>query len=321
MSYNPTPPPWPPSADTPPPLPLDREANIDESSKSRGKHPIFGNPLTSSFFCFFVAYALSYSLNLPIALYGIANVFVIGLASILLGSLLVIILCYAHSGSLNEFKRNLALWIPILGSLALFFVFKCYTATGTSTEGRTPLSTNPLNATDQEVIKKATATAEYWVAILKQTADLTKKYPKDEMGDFLFDELASNIQALPIKTADADVVNHAMDFVDVAKEMVKIRRQYRDLSIGVERFEEHVSSPEAMAESFLRGMMGDTWGKISESLAQKKELQAWAKSLEDRRHVVSQKLATLRSNEIRLRAKLTDKYGWDFPPWLSAGAE
>lgn len=325
MSNTPIPPPLPPPADTPPPILRDRGMDTGENPIPSTKHPIYGNRLISWVFVLAFGYVFGSiagsQLVLPILRYGVINVLLVSFGMVFFVGILTSILIYTSTATTNDFKERLLFWMPFFIAAAGILWITCYRVEEAINQRKAEKGSF-ANANDLPQSKKASATIEYWNALLIQTVDSLNKHSKSGKKDSLFEECVRIIKAIPIKDVDPDAVNHAMDFVNILNEISELLRQSDELASNNEEFRMHISSPEAMLESILRGAMGDPMGKLLETIAQQKELQASERIVFQRAKLLKPRLVEFASNEIRLRAKLTDRYGWAFPPsWMQSVTE
>jgi len=215
----------------------------------------------------------------------------------------------------EDLETNFPVWMPFLCMLATCFGIMCYRVA--SEDYQVNKSTNSSNTFDQVASKKANVTTRYWGGLLKQSAEVLKKHSDSDLDESVLEEWAGKIQTLPINGVDADLVNHAMDFVTLLNERALLIRQWKQVLAGTEQHMTHISSPDALVESFLRGMSGDPAGKALEMIAQRKELESAGNQLLTMQQEWLKRFRAHIAGEVRLRAKLSEKYGTDFPPWLT----
>jgi hypothetical protein len=150
-----------------------------------------------------------------------------------------------------------------------------------------PAAEEPVSATPtrQEIL--AEGTVRYWQALRGAVAeDPTKTSTDSEAMVTTVRQMAAQIRAIPTSAVDPDAVQCGLD----------VACALNDVADQVEAN----NSPAVLVEAFLRGLVGDPFGKGAEMLDAQSALQG--------------KCRQVQTNLDNTRAILSSRYGVEFPP-------
>jgi hypothetical protein len=169
----------------------------------------------------------------------------------------------------EDLETNFPVWMPFLCMLATCFGIMCYRVA--SEDYQVNKSTNSSNTFDQVASKKANVTSRYWGGLLKQSEEVLKKHSDSDLDESVLEEWAGKIQTLPINGVDADLVNHAMDFVTLLNERALLIRQWKQVLAGTEQHMTHISSPRCFGRIISpRDEWGPRWKGTGDDCATKR---------------------------------------------------
>lgn len=129
----------------------------------------------------------------------------------------------------------------------------------------------------------AETTSQYWMN-LKQIAASPPQPGRDELAQLT--TMVSQIEGLPVVNVDSDVVVFAYELSALLRAAVENARRQGEITHFV--------------ETLLRGISGDFFGPLNDQLQTNNALQSQLQALEQ--------------HEKRLRAVLSQRYGFEFPP-------
>ncbi len=122
------------------------------------------------------------------------------------------------------------------------------------------------------------------------------------------------ITRLPTLDVDQDAIDVGSKMAEFLSESDALLTPLERLVRDAEAFDARATSSELMVESFVRGVFGDPFGTTNELRTTQGELSDRHQQILGQAEVLQSRANELRIFGSRMRAKLTARYGIEFPP-------
>ena len=116
--------------------------------------------------------------------------------------------------------------------------------------------------------------------------------------------LVREVLALPLAGVDQELTQLAMDFVALYRQRAQSFRDQIALMQKTQALRDHSESDDALLEAFLRGVLGDPFGKANEIAQANAALQGEMRAFVTRSQAMETRFAELRARRDRVRARL-----------------
>lgn len=170
--------------------------------------------------------------------------------------------------------------------------------------------------------RQSKATLDYWKQLqqignsldqaIENMGEIGQASDLEKVGSHC-DAAAQSILALSMRNVDSDAILAGENLVRNLKDVAIFNRSFAQLTQEAQRFSEYSNSAEVFIESFMRGLTFDPLHTVDrlqdESEEIKSRYQDLMREFEDLQKAESRYL--IENN--RIRAKLTEKFGIDFP--------
>jgi hypothetical protein len=126
-------------------------------------------------------------------------------------------------------------------------------------------------------------------------------------------QMARDIEALPVLNVDTEVTTYSAQNVEVAKEAAAFFRDFAALLDDIQEANSFGAAFQGFAEGVIRSFFGDPLGAYYDARLQSNQLEQRRQSLLARLRSLEQRTHELSSQEIRIRAILSQRYNREFP--------
>jgi hypothetical protein len=240
-----------------------------------------------------------------ISIHGLVSGTILTLVILLIEFGVIAIIFFLVAKDFHDFKSKMA------GCIFLFVVAPCIV--GIKLYGYQRSEPNSSNAKNTSEYSEAVATIKYW----NNGSTITKQYKLGNNIEKSFRSIAAKIRSLSISNVDSDVVSYYTEVAELFCQYADWLHEKDQLESELAAFENHTESPEAFAESFLRGMMGESFGKAREMYSSKNQLNTRVELINSQLSDLLRISREFVGYELRLRAHLSKKHRQDFPAGIA----
>lgn len=230
---------------------------------------------------------------------------------------------------------------PLLLVLVSVFLVGCRESTGSPVNSKSMVNARttdqPPNKssrfgvlgrpkTKTQLETEAEATWDYWeklsaVAKSINSLDAVAKNAKTpgqwnsyyDQAETALTKAATEISTLSILNVNSEATSYATKLYTQILRMKFLVSDIKSLISSVQQLRKHANSPDAFAESFIRGFLGDPLGKHNEMRQQASQLDTSRRRLVSRWQGIVETVIKIDAEGLLIRASLTRKYGRDFP--------
>jgi hypothetical protein len=126
-------------------------------------------------------------------------------------------------------------------------------------------------------------------------------------------EMCNDINGLLVLNVDPEATAYAVEIVEALGRMESLFGEFADFILEVKQFKDHAESFDAGMEAFLRAFLGDPLGKLNETNAQTRQLEARRLQFVNRWKAFEETANKVGARELAVRASLSQKYNREYP--------